>query len=452
MKVLLVNPYIYDFTAYDLWLRPLGLLYIAAVLKEYTNCELHWLDTLDRFQNGAFAEDDPALKDAKASGRGKYHREIVTRPKIYKSIPRPFARYGIPLDTFRQKLQELPEVDIILIATMMTYWHEGVQFTITQLRQRFPKAKIVVGGILPSLVSSNTLKSSIDADYFISGYGEEKVLNLIKDNGGKVNPHPDFSHLDQIPFPAVEFLSNTNTLPLMTSRGCPYRCTYCASAILNEKFKERDPEKILEEIYYHHQTFGTRHFVIFDDALLINKETRFLKVFGKVSRELKVKFHTPNGLHAGEIDRETAELFFKSGFKALRLSFESTTAEILSKSSGKVKVSEMVRAVENLIAAGYKKKDIAVYLLFGIPGQQLKQLEKDFLFVKNLGVKPHLSYFSPVPGTKDFKKLQENGILSNPVDLYETNKIYFLYKKSNFTLEEIKYIKKQALNLQMPKE
>ena len=50
MKILLVNPYIYDFTAYDLWLRPLGLLYIAAILKKYTDSELYWLDVLDRYQ------------------------------------------------------------------------------------------------------------------------------------------------------------------------------------------------------------------------------------------------------------------------------------------------------------------------------------------------------------------------------------------------------------------
>jgi len=448
VKILLVNPYIYDFTAYDLWLRPLGLLYIAAVLKKYTNCELFWLDTLDRFQEGAYSPGDPAMKRSKPNGRGKYHREIVEKPAIYEETPRPYARYGIPLETFREKMDQIPAVDMILVTTLMTYWIDGIKFTIDALREKFPDAKIVIGGILPGLVHVDRLKTLIEADYFVNGYGEDKILKFIEAGGGFVYSHPDFSNIDDIPYPAVEFLNSRDFLPLMTSRGCPFRCTYCASGILNEKFLERAPGKILDEIYFMHNSYGTKHFIIFDDALLLNKRKRFLKVFHQVSETLKVNFHTPNGLHVSEIDQETAEVLFNSRFKTLRLSFESTTSEILSKSSNKVTIQQMVKAVENLEAAGYKRKNIAVYLLFGIPGQRLQQIEEDLEFVKNLGVTPHLSYFSPVPGTSDFINLQKRGVLATPVSLYETNKIYFVYNKSNFSHEEIAYIKDQVAGLQ----
>ncbi|MGD2087850.1 MAG: radical SAM protein [Candidatus Aminicenantes bacterium] len=448
MKILLVNPYIYDFTAYDLWLRPLGLLYIAAVLKKYTNCELYWLDALDRFQEGAYSSGDPAMKRSKANGRGKYHREIVKKPPVYEKTPRTYARYGIPVESFREKINQIPAVDMILVTTLMTYWIDGIQFTVDMLKERFPTAKIVIGGVLPGLVPVDQLKNFIEADYFISGYGEDKILKIIAAGGGIVYSHPDLSDIDNIPYPAVEFLSSRNFLPLMTSRGCPFRCTYCASGILHEKFLERAPEKILDEIYYLHNTYGTQHFVVFDDALLVNRRQRFLKVFHNVSGTLKVHFHTPNGLHVSEIDRETAEVLFKCGFKTLRLSFESTTSEILSKSSNKVTIQQMVKAVKNLEVAGYERKDIAVYLLFGVPGQRLEQIEEDLEFVKSLGVTPHLSYFSPVPGTIDFINLQKNGVLAAPVNLYETNKIYFVYNKSNLSLEEIKSIKDQAAGLQ----
>ncbi len=448
MKILLVNPYIYDFTAYDLWLRPLGLLYIAAVLKKYTNCELHWLDTLDRFQEGAYSPGDPAIKRSKANGRGKYHREIAEKPPIYEKTPRTYARYGIPLEISRRKMSQIPAVDMILVTSLMTYWIDGIKFTVDVLRERFPTAKIVLGGMLPGLVHVDQLKNFIEADYFVKGYGEEKILEIIEAGGGMVYSHPDFSDIDNIPYPAVEFLSSRNFLPLLTSRGCPFGCTYCASGILNEKFLERSPEKILDEVYYMHDTYGTKHFVIFDDALLVNKGKRFLKVFHKVSETLKVNFHTPNGLHVGEIDRETAEILFNSGFKTLRLSFESTTSEILSKSSNKVTIQQMRTAVKNLEAAGYERKNIAVYLLFGIPGQRITQIKEDLQFVKSLGVTPHLSYFSPVPGTIDFIDLQNRGGLARPVNLYETNKIYFVYNKSSFSHEDIKSIKDQAAGLQ----
>jgi len=110
----------------------------------------------------------------------------------------------------------------------------------------------------------------------------------------------------------------------------------------------------------------------------------------------------------------------------------------------------MEKAVENLEAAGYQRKDMGVYLLFGLPGQRLADTKEALHFVKSLGVSPHLAYFSPVPGTGDFVTLQKTGILSTPVNLYETNKIYFLYNKSDFSHEDIKYVKKQTSQATLP--
>ncbi len=153
MKVLLVNPYIYDFTAFDFWLRPLGLLYIAAVLKKYTDCEIYWLDVLDRFQEGM------PVKRSHADGSGKFHKEIVEKPAIYEKIPRNYSRYGIPFDIFKKKVEQLPQVDMILVTGLMTYWLDGVTVTIKALREKFPAAKVVMGGILPTLVPADQLKN-----------------------------------------------------------------------------------------------------------------------------------------------------------------------------------------------------------------------------------------------------------------------------------------------------
>ncbi len=435
MRVLLVNPYIYDFTAYDLWLRPLGLLYIAAILKKYSNCELYWLDTLDRFAGN---------ERTTIGNRGKYFREVVDKPDIFKNTPRLYARYGIPFQAFLEKLDTLPDIDLVLVTSLMTYWGDGVNVTIAAIRKRFPAAKIVLGGILPSLVPAPVLRAQIDADYYIAGYGEAQILPLVQALGAKVYDTPDLSHPDALPYPAVEFLTNRDALPLMTSRGCPFHCTYCASDILNQKFIERRSESILAEIYHMHEKFGTSHFVIFDDALLINKRNRFLNVFQQVKNTLHVRFHTPNGLHTSQIDQETAEVIYGSGFETLRLSFESTSPDILSRSSDKVTVTQMVEAVKNLEAAGYERKNIGVYLLFGLPGQKEAQMKSALEFVRDLGVTPNLSYYSPVPGTVDFQNLQKSAVLSSPVNLYETNKIYFLYNKSGFTHQQIKNIKELA--------
>ncbi len=440
MKILLVNPYIYDFTAYDLWLRPLGLLYIAAVIKKYTNCEVLWLDALDRSQAGKG-------KKANDIGRGKFPREIQKKPEIYKQTPRNYARYGIPLESFLDKIDKLPQVDMILSTSLMTYWIEGLQFTLKTLAHRLPRTKIVLGGIIPTLIPDNLIKKYIQADYYIRGYGETQILKLIEHQGGKVYQYPDFSHIDNIPFPAFDFLNDSTALPLLTSRGCPYHCTYCASNLLNKRFLERTPEKVLAEIFEMHGQYGTEHFVLFDDALLVNKNQRFFKVFNELKHKLKVHFHTPNGLHPGEIDRQTAEILMESGFETIRLSLESTSKKILSKSSNKVTIDHMFQAATNLEKAGYKRSDLGVYLLFGFPGQDLKDMEQALFFTRDLGLSPYLAYFSPVPGTHEFIDLQECGLLSTPVNLLETNKIYFLYNKSGLSHSEITYIKELTTSI-----
>ena len=434
MNTLFVTPYIYDFTAYDLWLRPLGLLYLTAIVRKFTDANVYWINTLDRYENH---NSEKSLED----GRGKFHRELVTKPDIYNTVPRHYSRYGMPFELFCERIENLPDIDIIFMTTMMTYWIEGVDFTISALKKRFPRAKIVVGGLLPSLINEYILKKYLKADFFVPGPGENKILEIISENNGKVYKHPDFSDINNIPYPAYEYLGNKKFLPLLTSRGCPYKCTYCASHILNPIFRERTYENTLKEIYYCYQRYQPQHLIIFDDALLINKKKRLFRILVEAQKNIEIKFHTPNGLHASEIDIQTAQLLFESNFKTIRLGFESINSKTLARSSHKINIKQMIKAVDNLETAGFRRNEIEVYLLFGAPGQTPKEIEKSLLFVKFLGVIPRLAYYSPVPNTKDFSNLQKKGILNKEINPYETNKIYFVYQKSGFSLANIDDIK-----------
>jgi hypothetical protein len=438
MKVLFVNPYICDFTAYDMWLRPLGLYYLAAAVRRYSNAEIYWLDALDRFQEG--------LKiHGRADGRGKYLRKFVEKPRIYQNVPRNYSRYGMPLELFQGKIAALPDMDVILVTSLMTYWLEGLQFTLKILKQRFPRAKVVLGGVLPGLAPTEA-RSLLAADHYVKGYGETAVLRLLKDLGAKVSFVPEFSATIEFPLPAIDLAGTQEFVPLLSARGCPLRCSYCASRLLNPVFIERRSADISAEIEQRRRDFNSRHFIIFDDALLVNKKERFLPVFSRLARDAKtpVYFHTPNGLHAREIDRESAAVLHAAGFVTPRLSFESLAAEILRRSDGKVKRKQMENAVSNLERAGYHCGQLGAYLLFGYPGQTMADMEVALTFIKDLGLVPHLSVFSPVPGTADFIALQRQGVLAAPLDLLQTNKMYFLYEKSGFSAEEILRVKEMA--------
>jgi radical SAM superfamily enzyme YgiQ (UPF0313 family) len=439
MKALFVNPYIHDFTAYDLWLRPLGLYYLAATVRRYCDVEVYWLDALDRFQDGMEI-------GGRTDGRGKYGREFINKPEIYKGVPRNYSRYGMPLELFRSKLAALPEIDVILVTSLMTYWLEGLQFTLATVRQRFPRAKVVVGGVLPSLAPA-AARALLAADHFVQGYGEAAVLNVLQYLGAGVTDATAIGAAGEFPLPALDLAGTQAYVPLLTARGCPLRCSYCASRLLNPIFLERNPADILAEIQARREVFATRHFIIFDDALLINKKKRFLPVFSRLAaaaREGGLHFHTPNGLHAREIDRETAAVMHAAGFATIRLAFESLAPRILRRSDNKVGRVQVESAVRNLELAGYRRGQIGAYLLFGYPGQSMADMEESLAFIDGLGVVPHLALYSPVPGTADFRELQRQGVLSTPIDPLETNKTYFLYQKSGFSSGEIVKVNEMA--------
>ena len=438
MKILFVNPYISDFTAYDMWLRPLGLYYLAATVRRYSTAEIYWLDALDRFQDGMD-------RHGRADGRGKYPREFLEKPLVFKGVPRNYSRYGIPVELFLSKIAAMPDMDVILVTSLMTYWLEGLQCTLDMLKQRFPRAKVVLGGVLPSLAPAEA-RASLAADHYVQGGGETAVLRLLKGLGAVVPLIPDFGGHGEFPFPAIDLGGTQEYAPLLTSRGCPLRCSYCASRLLSPVFLERRPADILAEIEQRRQAFHSKHFIIFDDALLINKEKRFLPVFSRLARDgdPRLHFHTPNGLHAREIDRESAAVLHAAGFATLRLSFESLAADILRHSDGKVKRKQMENAVSNLERAGYRRGQLGAYLLFGYPGQTVKDMEISLAFIGDLGLVPHLAIFSPVPGTADCIALQRRGTLATPLDLLETNKTYFLYRKSGFSEEDILHVKEMT--------
>ena len=132
MNILAVNPWIYDFAAYDFWLKPYGFL----VLLEYlTNKSVHidFIDCLD------------TKKATDQYQRGKYPSCIIQKPEILASIPRYFKRYGIDLADFENRIKK-KRPDYILVTSSMTYWYPGVKKVVEILKLYFPKTPIILGG------------------------------------------------------------------------------------------------------------------------------------------------------------------------------------------------------------------------------------------------------------------------------------------------------------------
>ena len=438
-NILLVNPWIHDFAAYDFWARPMGLLYMASTLRSH-GFTVSYIDCLDRFHPSAHSTDPSARY-----GRGPYLKKRISKPKGLEDVPRTFSRYGIKPHWLKKDLLSIHRPDLIMVTSLMTYWYPGVQETIGIIKEFFPDVPLLLGGIYPGLCYDHAVKHS-GADRVISGPGEEQILKLVAEaTGYSVTPEFDTHDLDALPYPAFDLQTKITYIPIRTSIGCPFSCTYCASHILNPKRRLRNPESVVAEIRYWHETHEVRDFVFYDDALLIDAERHAIPILDKIlSTGLKVRFHTPNAVHIRGISVKTATMMFRSGFKTLRLGLETALFEKRNGLDEKVTADEFNLAATCLKNAGFTKNQIGAYLLAGLPEQSISSIENSINMVRKSDITPILAYYSPIPGTALWKKAVDSSRYDLESDPVFSNNAVFPCQDQSFSWETISHLKSLA--------
>lgn len=386
-RVLLVNPWITDFAAYDLWAKPLGLLSLGAVLRR-NGCQVQLIDCL--------TGEQPL---AKAYGKGPFRREIVEKPAPLKGFPRHYARYGMPIAAFRERLRRMEAPDAVLVTSLMTYWYPGVCEAIRLVKEAFPASPVLLGGIYATLCQAHAERHS-GADHVIAGEGEAAVVRRLCEVWGDAPAYePDLDDLDGLPYPGWDLVEEPRYGCIQTARGCPYRCTYCAAHIMARGVRHRSPARVVDELAFW-SARGIRDMAFYDDALLDRTSDFAVPLLEQiVQRRLGLRFHCPNALHARSISADVARLMKAAGFVTLRLGLETADASQQQATGGKVTNAEFVRAVENLRTAGYAGRDIGVYLLCGMPFQEARAVQAAVDFVRSCDARPILSEYSPIPGT-----------------------------------------------------
>ena len=397
--ILLVNPWIHDFAAYDFWAKPLGLLNLAALLRSH-GLSVSYIDCLDRFHPGAPVHDPSARY-----GRGPYLKTRIAKPRGLMDVQRTFSRYGIKPRWFEEDLQALPPPDLILITSLMTYWYTGVQETIAILHTLFPDTAIILGGIYASLCHKHAIENC-GADDVVSGPAENALFELVaRYTQYTVTPRFNPQELDSYPYPALDLQNRINYVPLLTSKGCPFKCTYCASHFLNPIRMWRSPDAVLEEIKFWHRSFQITDFVLYDDAFLIDAEHHAVPFLEKIiEADIHLRIHTPNALHIRGINASTARLLFRAGFKTIRLGLETAEFDQREIIDHKVTEEDFRRTARYLKQAGFEKHQVGAYLLMGLPGQELAAVERSIRAVQEAQITPILAYYSPIPHTAMWPK------------------------------------------------
>lgn len=397
-RILLINPWIHDFAAYDFWIKPLGLLYLGGLLRR-NHHQVYYLDCLDPY-HPSMMDDGRKMPRRRSGGDGKFFRQMIPKPDALRMMPKNYCRYGILPDVFSQELHRYTDVDLILVTSMMTYWYPGVFEVIGLVKKAMPSVPVVLGGKYATLCYNHAVEFS-GADYVLAGEGEDIILQFMQNI---FNEKPVFSPganlLDSRPYPAFDLIANPQQLPIITSQGCPYKCSYCCSPVLYDSFNRRDPFKVVDEIEYWQKNLGVVNFSFYDDALLVNPSDMIIPLLEEISRRhLSCRFHCPNGLHLREITKELSESLFRGGFKTIRFGFETSNCSRQKTTGGKVKNEELRTAVGHLKNAGYTADDIGIYLLCGLPGQKAGEVMDSIDFVKDCGARPILAEYSPIPGT-----------------------------------------------------
>ena len=429
LRALLVNPYIYDVSAYSFWSAPLGLLYVGGILRR-NGMEVELVDLLRVDEAGR-----------KPDGRAPFLRSRAAKPDAVSGLRKRFKRYGAPEAEVRALLGAAESPDLILVTCMMTYWYVGAREVIAMAREAFPRARVVLGGLYASLCREHATET-MGADLVI-GVGEMgRLYRFLEEGFGIALPfRPGENDLALLPYPCFDLYEAPFFVPILTSLGCVHRCTYCATPYLRPLMVRRSAQSVLEEIR-HWQGCGVKQFAIYDDSFLAEKEI-YAKPLLRAAKSLcgTPSFHNPNAVNASMIDEEAAELMKQAGFSEVRLGLETADAGLQRLTGGKVTRSVFEQAVRFLKQAGFHGQEIRAYVLAGLPLQQAQEVRQTIEYVATLGVQVNLAQYSPIPHTPLFEKcshLARYPVATEP--LFQNNSLFpFAWKGfSDEDMDELK--------------
>jgi radical SAM superfamily enzyme YgiQ (UPF0313 family) len=433
LNVLLVNPYIYDVSAYGFWSAPLGLLYMGAILRK-SGMRVTLLDCLIEQET-----------KRKADGRAPFAKARVENSGAAKGLPQTFRRYGMSPEEVAARLAIMERPDLILVTCAMTYWYQGAAEIVGLVRDAFPTSRIAVGGAYAALCRDHAIKSMHEADLIAGAEGLDGFYALAEElAGGPLSFKPGRDDLADFPYPALDLYKQRSYVPLLTSVGCRYRCSYCATPYLRANTARREPKNVLREIMYWAEREISR-FVLYDDGFLGEADDHARPLLRGLARlPFDVLFYNPNAINAALIDEELAVLLRDARFQEVRLGLETADPAAQRATGGKVSRKSFERAVNLLFDAGFRKSAIQAYVLAGLPLQKSEEVRESIDYAADLGVKVNVAQYTPIPHTPMFEQYQNlarYAIADEP--LFQNNAL-FPFAWDGFTEGDMNRLKSHA--------
>lgn len=244
----------------------------------------------------------------------------------------------------------------------------------------------------------------------------KNILGLAYRKGGSVfvnDRRPFIENIDDIPQPVWDLVNmnkytvskfiwrGKGAVPLMTSRGCPTFCIFCATSQVNgRKFRAQSAERIVADIEHLIKTYNTRYIVLLDDIFTINKER--VRKFSQLMIEKKIKIKWFCLARVNTVDKELLKLMRKAGCNWIEYGVESGDEEVLKNVKKGITVQQAKEAFKAAREVGIR---VLGTFMFGNPGETRETMEKTIKLAIELN--PDIAQFSivaPLPGTELWEK------------------------------------------------
>jgi len=299
-------------------------------------------------------------------------------------------------------------------------------YAITRMiKERWPNAKIVMGGIHPTALPDEPLQKG--ADFVVRGEGERTIVGLVKaireggsfstiqnlsyrEPNGQIRHNPEgglIADLDEIPmFPYELFTNPRYDMGFITSaRGCPYKCSYCSQRLMTGlTFRHRSPEKIVEELDVLINRYGRRHIVFYDDNFSFKKKRVIDVCQAIVSAGLHKKAGFFIQTRADNLYEEIMPYLKEANFTGVGFGMETAVerlAQVISK-------NETVETHKKAILLARKwGLDVSVFMIFGLPTETHEDRMASLKFVREWGFRfTKFNNLIPYPGTKTYNEVK----------------------------------------------
>lgn len=425
MKILLVKP-ISDIHVVS---PPLALAYLASSIKKLKNVEVRILDCL--------------LKKYSYEDFGKYLQHYQPAIIGFTSFTLEF-KSALKMAAIGKSLN--PDVKIIFGGSHVSNVPEDslknkeIDFIFqAEAEEGFPK-------LIKELMKKNK-KPNFKKIPCLGWKKKGKIiLNSIKfiENLDKLD-FPDFDLFEFSKYPKLYLVKEHPSAPIITSRGCPFNCTFCtAKQISGSKWRFRSAENIIEELKILKMKYNIREFQIWDDNFTLNKERakKFCDLL--IKENLNLIWWCPNGVRLETLDKELLIKMKKSGCYAIALGIESGSEKIQKDMNKNINFSHLKEMIDFSNKIGMRTQG---FFIIGYPTETRADILKTIKLAKDLNLKRtafHL--FQPLFGSEIYNKLKKEGKIPKNYSIEQCD-----YSKASIlpkgfkNLDEVKKLQQKAI-------